>query len=99
MVLQLGLFAAMNADNLSELIPVFADIGMGLSFIWLIVLIKIAYDIRKLWGVIANFEQTSKQAIKLHKSNSRLPGASFLMLIVPILFFMAHIFIKLYSGL
>lgn len=48
MVLQLGIFTAMNADKLSKLIPLFADIGMALSFIWFIVLIKIALDVKKL---------------------------------------------------
>ena len=95
MVLHLGIFTAMNADKLSKLIPLFADIGMALSFIWFIVLIKIALDIKKLWGLIKSYEESSDQSIKVHESRSRFPGASWLMLIVPLLFLIVHIFIKL----
>ena len=99
MVLHLGIFTAMNADKLSQLIPLFANIGMALSIIWFIVLLKIAFDIKKLWGLIKEYEQSTEQLIKVHGSRSRFPGASWFMLMVPALFLIAHVFIKLNSGL
>jgi hypothetical protein len=98
MVLHLGIFTAMNADKLSKLIPLFAVIGMALSVIWFIVLIKITLDIKKLWGLIEKYEKSSEQSIKVHESSSRFLGSSWLMLIVPLLFFIVHICI-MQSGL
>ena len=91
MVLHLGIFTAMNAEKLSKLISLFAGIGMVLSFIWFLVLLKISADIRKLWDTIRRYEEASNHSINLYESRVNCVGASLIMLLVPLLFLLVHI--------
>lgn len=91
MVLHLGIFTAMNVDKLISLLELFSIIGMILSLIWLLVLVKISLDIAKLSNIIENYELSTNQIIKVHETNSSFVPASWLMLFVPMLFFIVHL--------
>ena len=95
MVLHLGIFTAMNVDKLISLLELFSTIGMTLSLIWLLVLVKISLDIAKLSDTVENYELSTKQKIKVHETTSSFVPASRLMLLVPMLFFIVHL--KIYE--
>jgi hypothetical protein len=99
-VLHFGLFAAMNNNllpNMQFAVPILCAVGVILSFIWLLTLMKINADISELWGLVEDYEKENKNLeLKTHKSRSKFPSSGKLMISVPILIGLVHLCIIIF---
>ena len=96
-VLQLGVFTALNIDKLSKLIPLFSIVGIIIGLVWFLTLRKINADIHQLWYLIEKHEKTlSNQSIKINESRTPILPCGKLMLSVPILFIVVHVAILIH---
>ncbi len=93
-VLHFGLFTLMKVDMPPDIlfkVPILSAVGVILSFIWLLTLMKIRSDISKLWKLIEDYEdekykdEKPKAYIKTHESRSDFYSSGSLMISVPII--------------
>ena len=97
-IINLGLFTAMNADKFDPIKQCLAYLGIVACIIWLIVLIKINIDISNLWKKIGSYENSSNdQVVKLFEKKNKFIPSGWAMIIIPILFGLAHVFVAVNS--